>query len=222
MTYRLIKRNTKLQRLALENWEPFPAYKSHVIRVASAFDHNTSIQSLSIGICTYETLAGVAAALRNKYLRNVHVCVHQMTDSPLFEDRDFCAAINQAAIKVAEALRDHPHFPPFIMSDSLAPTSLPGDMVMPQASEARAALRKNICWQLRDTHFDKVLAFAMGRHPRLGSASALRDLGFDCVSMVAANYFRLPGDSFTKARRSWPTVESEIHLYQFGALFEAA
>ncbi len=45
---------------------------------------------------------------------------------------------------------------------------------------------------------EKILAFAMGQHARLGHVSIVQNLGMDCVRLVMLCYFRLPVDYLSR------------------------
>ncbi len=57
----------------------------------------------------------------------------------------------------------------------------------------------NVLEYLYKLHQDKVTAFAMGQHERLGQDSAVQRLVLDCVKMVMLKYYRMPVDWVRKS-----------------------
>jgi hypothetical protein len=102
-------------------------------------------------------------------------------------------------VRIGEALRDCPRFHVFNLH-TMFPTSscvrvaqFAMDLGMPrQDAYGKSWDIDFILRYLQDVHFDKILAFSMGHHLRLGAASPVVALSGDLVNAIILSFFRLP------------------------------
>ncbi len=192
---KLLARNTPLQELHVmhqfgraedsQHPECYPA-----LRLLATLQHNnTVLQSLricdkkcetNVDVRVWEALA--ATLSRNASLN--HICMGSTSCVP-----------SQILRKVVDALRHQPRRYRLSLSSVRLWCADP---------RAEAAYRKDgrtgeeaeemFLSSIHGLHRDKLAAFAMLTHQRLGEGSAWGSLSADCVRLVACMYFELPGD----------------------------
>ncbi len=166
-------------------------YPPGYTKLVKAVMCNTTLQSLALGDIGTATAFSIAKLLqKNTTLRELeascfvayhhHISVHGPCE-------------DLSALFLA-ALKDHPRyflpgieFPNCEERTVLESLGL-GDILSPE-QDAWAAQKCIRMW-----HLEKVAAFAMAQHARLGQTSAAQQLGQDCANMVMMSYFGLPFD----------------------------
>jgi Ran GTPase-activating protein (RanGAP) involved in mRNA processing and transport len=175
----ILQHNTSIQSLEM-NFQ-FKLPKSS--KFPALLEHNKSIHSLRLESYDHKFFTAVASSLRT----NVHL-----------NDVSFASYLKgEAALALGDALKKTPRYHPLTLQGVRLAKKAPL-LGLPDREGEDAWEDDEVVAYLQGTHFDKVFAFAMGQHVRLGAMSCVLGLSHDCVRMVFLYFFGLQHDHFEK------------------------
>ncbi len=174
----LICNNTTLQYLKI-------GHEKASVHAFQALEHNSTIRHLSwMSECSDSALIAMANTLRhNTALTNLHIHKQITTSSA-----------RNAFSAVLEALRERPRYYGLHLTGFYTP---PIVTEAPKLAPERCCDSRHpgkILEYINRLHFDKMLAFAMGQHARLGAQFQGQGLVDDNLQMIMMYYFGLPLD----------------------------
>jgi hypothetical protein len=198
----LVEHNTKLQCLAIRRKQdeeeededgPYHLGGMHCEYefLIEAVALNTTLQSLTLGSVGRVTAFGIIGLLQeNSTLRELDAnCTRAYYDS--YDDHSSRVLCGSPSPHLALALKDHPRY--FLLGRMVFPTdsrhTVLRSLGLAEEQDASVIERRIHLW-----HLQKVMAFAMAQHSRLGQVSEAQQLGKDCADMAMMMYFGLPLD----------------------------
>jgi hypothetical protein len=173
----LLRRNTALTSLSISS----RCCPQHIF---DALKHNSTLESIRVESHTHreEALMSLSCVLRENFHLQKLVTQFQGASSP------------SALLAIGKALQECPRYHELIirgidLSRVSATLGLPT-----HDSQGQAWTDTSVAPYIHSLHLDKVTAFIMGLHSRLGSESLVRILSHDCARVVVLGYFGLPAE----------------------------
>ncbi len=213
----LLKQNTRLQELKVESTVHTMdvTYCSYAAsKIFQALRHNASLQSLSFyeSADEYPTIwAELATLLRHNTCLN-----HLYFPWPEIHPKD-------ALRHVIDALRDQPRYHPLSLKGMRLHQAVAHQDASREEDLNRAPWKKTrdkdeeLLLRIRCAHQDKMTAFLMASHSRLGAESACTIFGCDCMRAIVLCYFGLPVDYVDQPPGRYREYERVLEAFNRGS-----
>jgi hypothetical protein len=198
----LLKHNTTLRKLHMTPGSGFCSCCPKGWQCKSIVDammYNSTLTTLTLGHIKGDMLMAIAHVLQKNFtLKILNTKLGYAYDTSA-ECEAVCSGQGQdPPLLVVKALQDYPRFHHLnlrldldIASKALESIGLSHVLSTTSHSEYMGV---PVAEYIRQRHVDKIMAFAMAQHVRLGAVSAVRQLGQDCANMVMMAFFSLPLD----------------------------
>jgi hypothetical protein len=177
----VLGQNSTLQRLDLRNGDMGDGRCAQVIRGLQASGRLRSID-MNGNWCARKSCLALAKALEtNTWL--IHADISSLHGLHAYQD--------EPLIQIGKTLQYFPRYHDFKLQGA--------DLSKVAASLGLSALACGEEWthagvlaHIRQVNLEKIMAFGMGGHIRLGASSSVRTLSLDCVTAIGLSYFGLP------------------------------
>ncbi len=204
----MLRDTTTLCRLDLLEDQSFNAV-SFFPDVIASIGHNNSVQYLEVKMYEYNhdqyrnMIASLQRSLRtNTSLTEFHIMYGTLhDDDPTDPARYICRTV----LGLCRVLQEFPRYHRLRMY-GVCCSAVAEDLGVPlRANEDKCEDEdewedededQKVVEYIQNMHRQQVLAFAMGKHRRLGNASCVQQLSHKCLKLIVSSFFRLPHDYF--------------------------